>query len=126
MEQGAQNPILKSNPLTTRQTWSLFLLYPIAALVFAVVLLGFLSVVIRTFQLNLEKFLYSMAASFLIVSLLSLIGDQEILNYVGRFVGVNPNNPYAKGAIKYGKSINLGLTAILQLIATIMMLVGYA
>jgi hypothetical protein len=116
--------LLKSKPLKLKLKVALFLLYPVTALLLAVALVVVLSLVIRTFRLKLDKILESIAASFLIVSLLSLIGDQEILNHVAGFIGVNPKDPYAKAALKYGKSINLVLTAMLQLIATIMMLVA--
>jgi len=82
----------------------------------------FLLAMVPSSQL-LGKILDAAAVSFLVVSLSSLIGDQEILNHLPEWISIDPTDPRAKAAIKDGKSINLLVTALLQLVATIIMLV---
>lgn len=78
------------------------------------------------FSLTLDKIFSAIAASFLVVSLISLVGDQEILNFLAK-VSSNFFDPYDagnKGALKDGKSINLVATALLSLVAAIIKLVS--
>jgi hypothetical protein len=68
-----------------------------------------------------------MAVSFIVVSIsISLLTDQGVLSMLPRhYLGsINPRSPEAKASIKFGKIINLVITAVLSLIAAILVLGG--
>ncbi|MGA2462464.1 MAG: hypothetical protein ABSF82_13690 [Candidatus Bathyarchaeia archaeon] len=68
---------------------------------------------------SVDKFFSAFAASFILVSLISLVGDQEILNRLAKVSKIDRHNAGNKSALKDGKSINLVLTAVLSLAAAI-------
>jgi hypothetical protein len=97
--------------------------YPIVACVGAIALIFYVN------GFTLDKASTAVPASFVVVSLISLIGDQEILNILawvgGRLsIKVDWHNAANKSALKDGKGINLFLTAVLTLVAAYFKLKG--
>lgn len=95
----------------------LSLFYPGVACVGALILNLF---AVWVTGITLGKFFSATAASFLVVSLISLVGDQEILNTLAWLnAKIDRHDVGNKSALKDGKSINLVLTALISLVAAI-------
>jgi uncharacterized integral membrane protein len=117
---GADIPPINGKPL-----W-LVVLYPLLAL--ALSLLLAVVAILSQRSLNVQKlaadFSGGLAVGFFVVSVIGLMGDMRILEIVAPLMGHDPYDPFVLAALKYGKSINLGLTAFFTFIGGILMLLG--
>lgn len=102
------------------------MLYPVLALILSFILVGI--AVLSQQGLNVQKlagdFSGGLTVGFFVVAVVSLMGDVRVLEVFAPAMGIDPYDPYALAALKYGKAINLGLTAFFTFIGGILMLLG--
>lgn len=101
--------------------WRVRLVYPALAVIVALITVIVLTVS-RTLCYALSKIIDVLALSFVTLFIISMAGDDEVLNALQR-IGYVPSDPASRAKLKAalirGKGWNAVITALINLVATL-------